>query len=143
MALQYLVTIDCARPEALASFWRSLLGYADKAAPDGFESRGEYLRSLGLTQEEIDSGAHAVDPDGILPRIYFQQVPEEKVVKNRVHLDIVVVPDGADEATTWAALRSAAQRAIDIGATHLNDSDDPEDPFVVLADPEGNEFCLV
>ncbi len=65
MALQYLVTIDCARPEALASFWRSLLGYADKAAPDGFESRGEYLRSLGLTQEEIDSGAHAVDPDGI------------------------------------------------------------------------------
>jgi hypothetical protein len=59
-------------------------------------------------------------------------VPEAKVVKNRVHVDLGSADEGA-EATRIEAL----------GATRLWVSDDPEDPFVVLADPEGNEFCVV
>ena len=64
--------------------------------------------------------------------IGFQKVPEGKVVKNRVHLDF------------WAADEEAAAREVEaMGATRLWVSEDPEDPFVVLADPEGNEFCLI
>jgi hypothetical protein len=59
-------------------------------------------------------------------------VPEGKVVKNRVHLDF------------WAADEEATARELEvIGATRRWVSEDPEDPFVVLADPEGNEFCLI
>ncbi len=64
--------------------------------------------------------------------IGFQKVPEGKVVKNRVHLDF------------WAADEEATAREVEaMGATRLWVSEDPEDPFVVLADPEGNEFCLI
>jgi catechol 2,3-dioxygenase-like lactoylglutathione lyase family enzyme len=70
-------------------------------------------------------------PDG-RSRIGFQKVPEGKVVKNRVHIDFVA---NDEEAT---ALEIEA-----IGATRRWVSEDPDDPFVVLADPEGNEFCIV
>jgi hypothetical protein len=64
--------------------------------------------------------------------IGFQQVPEGKVVKNRVHLDF------------WAADEEATARELEeMGATRRWVSEDPDDPFVVLADPEGNEFCLI
>jgi len=64
--------------------------------------------------------------------IGFQKVPEGKVVKNRVHLDF------------WAADEEATARELEaMGATRRWVSEDPEDPFVVLADPEGNEFCLI
>ena len=64
--------------------------------------------------------------------IGFQKVPEGKVVKNRVHLDF------------WAVDEEAAAREIEaMGATRRWVSEDPDDPFVVLADPEGNEFCLI
>jgi hypothetical protein len=64
--------------------------------------------------------------------IGFQKVPEAKTVKNRVHLDF------------WAVDEEAAAREIEaLGATRRWVSDDPDDPFVVLADPEGNEFCIV
>jgi len=64
--------------------------------------------------------------------IGFQRVPEAKSVKNRVHVDL----GAADE-------EREARRIEALGATRLWVSDDPEDPFVVLADPEGNEFCVV
>jgi predicted enzyme related to lactoylglutathione lyase len=64
--------------------------------------------------------------------IGFQKVPEPKTVKNRVHLDF------------WAPDEDAAAREIeDMGATRRWVSEDPDDPFVVLADPEDNEFCIV
>jgi len=65
-------------------------------------------------------------------RIGFQNVPEDKVLKNRVHVDLSA-PDEEAEARRIEAL----------GATRLWVSEDPDDPFVVLADPEGNEFCVV
>jgi predicted enzyme related to lactoylglutathione lyase len=64
--------------------------------------------------------------------IGFQKVPEGKVVKNRVHLDFAA-PD--EEA--------AAKEIEAMGATRRWVSEKPDDPFVVLADPEGNEFCIV
>ena len=65
-------------------------------------------------------------------RIAFQRVPESKAGKNRLHVDFAAKDEGA------------TARAIEaIGATRRWASDDPEDPFIVLADPEGNEFCIV
>ena len=65
-------------------------------------------------------------------RIAFQRVPESKTRKNRLHVDFAT----KDEAATASAIEA-------IGATRRWASDDPEDPFIVLADPEGNEFCIV
>lgn len=65
-------------------------------------------------------------------RIRFQKVPEGKVVKNRVHIDFVA----EDEEATAKEIEA-------LGATRRWVSEDLEDPFVVLADPEGNEFCIV
>lgn len=69
---------------------------------------------------------------GRAPRICFQRVPEGKVVKNRVHMDF----EAEDEEATVAQIQS-------LGATFLWRSSNPEDPFVTMGDPEGNEFCVV
>ena len=72
------------------------------------------------------------DPSGGRVDIAFQRVPEAKAGKNRLHIDLSV----ADE-------EAAAARAEELGATRLRASTDPDDVFIVLADPEGNEFCFV
>jgi hypothetical protein len=88
----------------------------------------------GFTGYEVksahDDWATITAGDGTA-RIGFQKVPEGKVVKNRVHIDFVT----KDEEAT-------AREIEDLGATRRWVSEDPEDPFVVLADPEGNE-CIV
>jgi predicted enzyme related to lactoylglutathione lyase len=73
-----------------------------------------------------------LDPLGTGIEIGFQRVPEPKTVKNRVHLDLHTPDEEAE-----------AERIEALGATRLYRSEDPEDVFVVLADPEGNEFCVV
>jgi catechol 2,3-dioxygenase-like lactoylglutathione lyase family enzyme len=91
MATRIQVTIDCADPNRLARFWAEALGYRLQEPPDGFDSWQAYWASRGLPPEEVEDGYDAiVDPDGVGPRIWFQPVPEGKVVKNRLHLDLDV-----------------------------------------------------
>src|SRR5215207_9882193 len=91
MATRMQVTIDCADPGRLARFWATALGYRLEEPPDGFASWQEYWVSRGLPPEEVEDGYDSiVDPDGVGPRVWFQPVPEAKVVKNRVHLDLDV-----------------------------------------------------
>ena len=91
MATQIQVTIDCADPGRLARFWADALGYRLEEPPDGFASWQDYWVSRGLPPVEVEDGYDSiVDPDGVRPRIWFQPVPEPKVVKNRVHLDLGV-----------------------------------------------------
>ncbi|MBL8925231.1 MAG: VOC family protein, partial [Pseudonocardia sp.] len=84
------------------------------------------------------------DPDGQGPRLFFQQVPEDKVAKNRVHLDVRAAP-GLDGDERMAALEAECDRLVALGATRIRRFA-PEPPmssgFIVMADPEGNEFCL-
>jgi hypothetical protein len=98
MATRMQVTIDCADPGRLARFWATALGYRLEEPPDGFARWQEYWVSRGLPPEEVEDGYDSiVDPDGVGPRVWFQPVPEAKVVKNRVHLDYGVVmqdPEG-------------------------------------------------
>jgi predicted enzyme related to lactoylglutathione lyase len=93
----------------------------------------------------VDSGEAVVDPDGVGPRIRFQVVPEGKVVKNPVHLDLTVSGGRAVALQTRRERVTAeADRLVDAGATILRTLSEPGvDHFaIVLRDPEGNEFCL-
>ena len=146
MATQSQVTIDCADPGRLARFWADALGYRLEEPPDGFASWQDYWVSRGLPPEEVEDGYDSiVDPDGVRPRIWFQPVPEPKVVKNRVHLDLGV--SGGRQvplATRRRRVDAEAERLVAAGATRLRVlSEEAVDHYaVVMADPEGNEFCL-
>ncbi|WP_194833361.1 VOC family protein [Nocardia sp. XZ_19_369] len=115
---QIQVTFDCAEPERVARFWSEVLGYEHQ-------------------------GTAAVDPTGVGPRLYFQRVPEGKVVKNRVHLD-VRAGTGLVGAERVAALEAECARLIPLGAVrlHLLEADDDNESCLVMQDIEGNEFCL-
>jgi Glyoxalase-like domain len=146
VATQIQVTIDCADPGRLARFWADALGYRPEEPPDGFASWQVYWVSRGLPPEEVEDGYDSiVDPDGVRPRIWFQPVPEPKVVKNRVHLDLGV--SGGRQVplpTRRRRVDAEAERLVAAGATRLRVlSEEAVDHYaVVMADPEGNEFCL-
>ena len=146
MATRIQVTIDCADPGRLARFWADALGYRLEEPPEGFASWQDYWVSRGLPPEEIEDGYDSiVDPDGVRPRIWFQPVPEPKVVKNRVHLDLGV--SGGRQVplpTRRRRIDAEAERLAAAGATRLRVlSEEAVDHYaVVMADPEGNEFCL-
>jgi hypothetical protein len=140
------VTIDCADPGRLARFWATALGYRLEEPPDGFATWQEYWVSRGLPPEEVEDGYDSiVDPDGVGPRVWFQPVPEAKVVKNRVHLDLDV---GGGRTAPLAERRrrvdAEADRLVAAGATRFRVlSEEGVDHYgVVMQDPEGNEFCL-
>jgi hypothetical protein len=146
MATRMQVTIDCADPGRLARFWATALGYRLEEPPDGFATWQEYWVSRGLPPEEVEDGYDSiVDPDGVGPRVWFQPVPEVKVVKNRVHLDLDV---GGGRTAPLAERRrrvdAEADRLVAAGATRFRVlSEEGVDHYgVVMQDPEGNEFCL-
>src|SRR5213082_4162370 len=85
---QIQVTFDCAEPERVARFWCEVLGYVVPPPPEGFATWDDFDRAL--PPEHQGSAFACVDPSGVGPRLYFQRVPEGKVVKNRVHLDLNV-----------------------------------------------------
>ena len=76
MTNRFGVTIDCRHPTSLAPFWCALLGYVQEPPPAGYQSWQDYDAANGVSPAEADSGCTIIDPEGILPRIYFQQVPE-------------------------------------------------------------------
>jgi hypothetical protein len=122
------VVVDCARPAALSRFWAAVLDDHEIApyTPDDLAS----LAARGITDVEDDPTVLVVGPPGS-PRWFFVHVPEAKRVKNRVHVDLVAErPD------------SELARLTDLGATVVEDRR-AADHWVVLADPEGNEFCLM
>lgn len=144
MAREIQVTIDCADPGTLAPFWAEVLGYRLQDPPDGFGSWDEALAALGVSSERRNYASAVVDPDGAGPRLFFQQVPEGKVAKNRVHLDVRAAP-GLEGEERMAALESECDRLVALGARRLRRFE-PDPPlnagFIVMADPEDNEFCL-
>src|SRR5436190_7341769 len=92
MATTWHLTIDCADTNRLVRFWCDALGYVPEPAPEGRATWLDYWRAAGVPDEELEgaeegSGA-IIDPQGIGPRIWFQQVPEPKAGKNRLHLDL-------------------------------------------------------
>ena len=105
--------VDCTEPAALAAFWAAALGW----------------RPTGRYAEVVE----IADPAGAGPSLVFVPVPEAKMVKNRLHVD--VNPLGCDQAQEVARLLGLGARRVDVGQG--------EQDWVVLADPEGNEFCVL
>jgi hypothetical protein len=143
MAVGVQVTFDAADPQALAAFWGETLGYVEQPPPEGFDSWEAWAEANGLPRETWGDYDARVDPDGAGPRLYFQRVPEPKTAKNRVHLDLAV---GGGRGTPPEELRrniaAAVERAVAAGATKVREVDERDEYWVVLQDPEGNEFCM-
>jgi catechol 2,3-dioxygenase-like lactoylglutathione lyase family enzyme len=143
MATGFQVVIDCADPNRVATFWASALGYKLQDPPDGYATWDEFLTSIGVPEDEWNNASAVVDPDGVGPRLYFQRVPEGKVVKNRVHMD-VNVGGGLKTPIEERKKRVGAEveRLKGEGATVLRPNEERGEYWVVMQDPEGNEFCL-
>ena len=109
------IVVDCAYPRRLAAFWRDVIDWTVEA--------------------ESDHAVTLSDPDGRRPDLDFVAVPEPKVVKDRFHLDVA----------PWASDDQAAEveRIIALGASHADVGQGPDCTWVVLSDPEGNEFCVL
>jgi len=150
MSTRFQVTIDCARPEVLTRFWASALGYRVEDHPRASRRGRTIGAALACPRTSSAPGDNAdslVDPDGVGPRIWFQVVPEGKVVKNRVHLDLDV-GGGRDVplATRKGRVLAETARLEAAGATRAARVGAPEqavDHFgMSMLDPEGNEFCV-
>jgi hypothetical protein len=133
------VVIDCRDPDALAHFWADTLGYQLEPPPAGYASWQDWLVAVGVPEEQWNSRSAIVDPDGVGPRLFFQQVPEHKSVKNRLHLDVRVGTRGEDNR---AKVDAEVARLKGRGAIQAWAEDTEHEYFVVLRDPEGNEFCV-
>jgi hypothetical protein len=138
---QIQVTFDCAEPERVARFWCEVLGYVAPPPPEGFATWDDFNRTL--PPEEQGSWFACTDPTGVGPRLFFQRVPEGKVVKNRLHLD-VRVGTGLVGEERLAVLEAECARLIPLGAVRVRllPADDDNESCLVMQDIEGNEFCL-
>jgi hypothetical protein len=144
MTTSIQLVFDTAEPGKQADFWAAALGYVLQAPPDGFDTWEDALRSWGIPEEQWNDASAIVDPQGQRPRIYFQRVPEAKVAKNRLHIDLNVgggpsVP--LDERRQRVDAEVARLKAL--GATDERGAIERDDEYWVrMNDPEGNEFCV-
>ena len=111
--MQLVTVLDCVDPARLAEFWAAALNYRNDGGGDTYTT---------------------LEPRGAGPTLLLQRVPEPKSGKNRMHLDLRVTD-----------LDGELERLVRLGARRLNDEPVTEYGWVwhVLADPEGNEFCLL
>ena len=152
MTREIQVTFDAHDPRALSTFWRDALGYVFPAPPgvelaegaDVLAAWDVFLEQHGVPADEREASSALEDPEGHGPRLFFQRVPEGKVAKNRVHLDVRAAP-GLQGEERMAALEAECARLVALGAARQRRFE-PNPPmsagFLVLTDPEGNEFCL-
>ncbi|TCJ89720.1 VOC family protein [Nocardia alba] len=152
MSRHIQITFDAHDPAALSTFWRDALGYVYPGppgveVPDGVDPLvvwDQFLARIGVPEQERNSKSAIEDPQGHGPRVFFQRVPEDKVAKNRVHLDVRAAP-GLQGEERMAALEAECARLVALGGTRI-ERFEPEPPmsagWIVMTDPEGNEFCL-
>jgi hypothetical protein len=140
------LTIDANDPAALARFWGQALGYQPGPPTEPETTWHAHYRSRLADKAAFDD--RIFDPAGLRPPIWFQQVPETKSGKNRLHLDLY--PTGRDNALPMdrriAVVEAKVDEMVGLGASveRRTRYDDPDDPvyYVVMHDPEGNEFCI-
>ena len=146
MTTGWKLTIDCADPSALAAFWAAALGYVLAPPPEGFATWEAWLRAQDVPEDEWNSGAFISDPEGALPALSFLRVPEMKSGKNRLHLDLQV--GGGRHLPweeRWPRVQAAAERLTRLGGSLVAEVPGPDGrgDHLVLADVEGNEFCVL
>lgn len=144
MSTSIQITFDAADPDRQGRFWAEALGYRIQPPPTGFDSWPDFLRTQGVPEDRWDDASAIVDPDERGPRIYFQRVPEGKVAKNRVHLDLTV--SGPREEPTDERRRRVDAEIVRLKALGASDArgamERDGEYWVRMNDPEGNEFCV-
>jgi hypothetical protein len=147
------ITFDAHDPRALSIFWKEVLGYVHPGPPgvelpdgvDPLQAWDDFLAEQSVPAEQRNNSSALEDPDGDGPRIFFQQVPESKTAKNRMHLDVRTASD-LRGAQRMAAIEERAERLVALGASRIARFEPDEEAFslgfIAMADPEGNEFCL-
>ncbi|WP_020577209.1 VOC family protein [Actinopolymorpha alba] len=148
MAVSYKVCIDCADPHRLAAFWAEALGYVvedhsafiQRLLDDGVpvqdavtELDGRFAWRHAAAVRDPDHPVHPERGTGLGGRVLFQVVPKPKQGKNRVHLDLHHGPENVEKEVA---------RLCELGATRIGEGQEGGSRWVVLADPEGNEFCV-
>lgn len=141
MARRIQVVFDTDDPARLADFWQLALGYVIQPPPEGFASWDDWATAMEIPPENWNDARAIVDPDGTGPRIFFQKVPEGKVAKNRLHLDVTVSSAGAPDERR-RAIEQEADRLQAAGATLVGPVEERGQFWIVLQDPGGNEFCV-
>lgn len=137
MAQRIQVAIDCDNPDRLAAFWAAVLGYELMEPPDGSASWAEYSRAQA--EEPGEAWVKIANPDRRGPTLLFHRVPEAKIVKNRVHLDVSAPDHGPGDRQQQ--VEAFIERIIGLGGSKIRDVIDDAGYFAVMQDPEGNEFC--
>jgi hypothetical protein len=135
------IVFDANDVPRLVAFWEQALGYQVQPPPPEFETWEDFARENGISEEQWDGWGALIDPDGKRPRIFFQRVPEGKTAKNRVHLD-VNVGEGLDGEDRTTRVKQVADRLEGLGATRQREAFERGEFWIVMQDPEGNEFCL-
>ena len=120
------VVVDCRDMHAQAAWWAAAIGW-QKA----FEADDEVM----LVPPHAFTKGPSLPPEERGPGLCFVQVPEGKTVKNRLHLDLA--PRAEDDQD------AEVERLLELGATRVDVGQGEDVPWVVLADPEGNEFCVL
>jgi len=115
--------IDCADPRGLARFWCAVLDY---------EVQHEDGEIVTIGSPAVRDGQDRLGP--VPPTLTFARVPEGKTIKNRVHIDVSPADREQDEEV---------RRLLGLGARHADVGQTGEESWIVLADPEGNEFCVL
>jgi len=131
MAIEVQVVIDCADPARLAAFWAKALDYRLEEPP------------AGVPGSDSNPASTLVDPAGTGPRFSFQRVPEPKQVKNRLHVDLNVAGGRRLPAEEREApLQAEVERLTALGACLVEPVEVRGEYWIVMRDPEGNEFCI-
>jgi predicted enzyme related to lactoylglutathione lyase len=133
------VAFDAGDAHRLAAFWAEAFGYEvednhdqiEQVVAAGFATADDYEEVGG--RKRWRGAAAANHPSGRFPRLLFQEVPESKTVKDRIHLDMHVGEEGRE---------AFVARLVELGATRLHDGRQGPHTWVTLADPEGNELCV-
>lgn len=116
MSATVQITFDAHDPRALSMFWKEVLGYVHPGLPgielapgaDPLAAWDEFLAAAGVPEQQRNTASALEDPDNAGPRIFFQQVAEDKVAKNRVHLDVRTAPDLRGDERMPRSRRSAS-----------------------------------
>ncbi len=145
MTTRWTLTFDCDDPGAQARFWTIALGYVDAPPPDGWDTWEDWLRHFDVAEEEWGDGASLQDPQGVLPSVSFLKVPETKTAKNRLHLDLQVAGGRhVDQAKRVERIEAMVAVLVEAGGSvSYRSMEKGELDHVTMADPEGNEFCVV
>ena len=144
MATKVQVVFDSADPTRLAEFWSAALGYTLPEPPAPHATWDDWARAEGIPEERWNDARAIEDPDGDGPRIFIQRVPEPKVAKNRMHLDLNVGGGGkVSIEERKARVDAEVARLKALGASdHRGSIEQRDEYWVRMNDPEGNEFCV-